>query len=293
MGAQAQRYSACKNGMMSVSDIKSALERMNMRPNAALGQNFLCDDAAVDTIASAATGDGSLSVLEIGPGLGALTGALIKSTPRVTAVEIDRGMVNALNSAFADYIACGRLSVEHCDILKFDMTLLGENFVVAGNLPYYITTDIVLLLIKHARRIPRMVLMVQKEAAHRFFAVPRTKLYGPLAICAQLYYTPESILSLSPASYYPQPDVDSEVVLLTRRDDVTHLPPPAEFLRFTESVFAMRRKTLHNNLKPLLPSAAAAAAALEQCGISPSARAEELSINELVTLYNAIYAKKQ
>lgn len=292
MGAQAQCYGACKDGIMSVADIKSVLEKMSIRPNPALGQNFLCDDAAVAAISAAAIGEGNLPMLEIGPGLGALTGALCAAAPRVTAVEIDAGMVAALNSIYNREIAENKLSIEHCDILKFDVTNIGEGFVAVGNLPYYITTNIALMLLKNACRIPRMVLMVQKEAARRFFAKPRTKLYGSLAIMAQLYYTPESILSLTPASYYPQPDVDSEVVLLTRRDDIASLPPCAEFLRFTESVFAMRRKTLYNNLKPLLPSSDAAMKVLEGCSLSPSVRAEELSIAELTALYGAIYASR-
>lgn len=135
-----------------------------------------------------------------------------------------------------------------------------------------------------------MVLMVQKEAARRFFAKPKDRLYGPLAIMAQLYYECESLVSLTPASYYPQPDVDSEVVLLTRRADAPADIDPAAFCRFTESIFAMRRKTVYNNLKPLLPAADAAAEALARANIAQAARAEALSIEELVRLYRSAIA---
>ena len=172
---------------MSAADIKQKLERLNIRANAALGQNFLCDDAMIEKIASAAVGDGKTDILEIGPGLGALTGALVGRVPRVTAVEIDKNMLAALNAEFAAEIGRGELTLIHSDILKFDISSTEGEFAAVGNLPYYITTPIVLMLLRNAKRIPRMVLMVQKEAARRFFAKPKDKLYGPLAIMAQLY----------------------------------------------------------------------------------------------------------
>ena len=269
------------------ADIKQKLDRLNIRANAALGQNFLCDDAMIEKIASAAVGDGKTDILEIGPGLGALTGALVGRVPRVTAVEIDKSMLAALNTEFAAEIGRGELTLIHSDILKFDISCMEGEFAAAGNLPYYITTPIVLMLLRNAKRIPRMVLMVQKEAARRFFAKPKDKLYGPLAITAQLYYECESLVSLTPASYYPQPDVDSEVVLLTRRADAPADMDPAAFCRFTESIFAMRRKTVYNNLKPLLPAADAVAEALARANIAQAARAEALSIEELAKLYEA------
>ncbi len=275
---------------MNAADIKAKLERLNMRANAALGQNFLCDDEAADKIARAAADDGAWQVLEIGPGLGALTEKLLLYARSVTAVEIDSGMVRALDEEFAAPIESGNLTIVHSDILKFDFDSLEGQFIAAGNLPYYITTPIVLSLLRRAKRIPRMVLMVQKEAARRFFARPKDSVYGPLAITAQLFYNCETLSSLTPASYYPQPEVDSEVVLLKRRTDAPDIDP-ALFCRFLENIFAMRRKTVYNNLKSIMPSAEAANAALERAGIAPSARAEALSIAELVRLYTE-YARQ-
>lgn len=128
-----------------------------------------------------------------------------------------------------------------------------------------------------------MTFMVQKEAARRFFAAPKTKLYGPLSIMAQYYYDIQSLLSLSPASYYPQPDVDSEVVRLIRRDMTAKLEPK-RFFGFVEALFAMRRKTIYNNLKPILGSRDAICDALSSAGIAENARAEELSIDKLAQL---------
>ena len=130
---------------MSAADIKQKLERLNIRANAALGQNFLCDDAMIEKIASAAVGDGKTDILEIGPGLGALTGALVGRVPRVTAVEIDKNMLAALNAEFAAEIGRGELTLIHSDILKFDISCMEGEFAAAGNLPYYITTPIVLM----------------------------------------------------------------------------------------------------------------------------------------------------
>ena len=129
---------------MSAADIKQKLERLNIRANAALGQNFLCDDAMIEKIASAAVGDGKTAILEIGPGLGALTGALVGRVPRVTAVEIDKSMLAALNAEFAAEIGRGELTLIHSDILKFDISSTEGEFAAAGNLHYYITTPIVL-----------------------------------------------------------------------------------------------------------------------------------------------------
>ena len=267
--------------------IKELLQRHGFSFSRALGQNFIINPGVCPKMAELGGAAPGVGVLEIGPGLGALTGALVGRVPRVTAVEIDKNMLAALQDEFANQIEGGALSLIHSDILKFDISSMEGEFAAAGNLPYYITTPIVLMLLRNAKRIPRMVLMVQKEAARRFFAKPKDKLYGPLAITAQLYYECESLVSLTPASYYPQPDVDSEVVLLTRRADMPTDMDPTAFCRFTESIFAMRRKTVYNNLKPLLPAADAAAEALARANIAQAARAEALSIEELARLYEA------
>lgn len=268
-------------GANGINNVKAQLEGLNVRPNPALGQNFLCDDSAIELISRAASYDGQHELMEIGPGLGALTGALIGLVPRVTAVEIDANMVRALKARFSGEAG---LDIIQSDILKLDIpSVMPGTFIAAGNLPYYITTPIVTRLLCLSSSIPCMTFMVQKEAARRFFAAPRTKLYGPLSIMAQYYYDIQSLLSLSPASYYPQPDVDSEVVRLIRRDMTAKLEPK-RFFGFIEALFAMRRKTIYNNLKPILGSRDAICDALSSAGIAENARAEELSIDKLAQL---------
>lgn len=266
---------------MSVSAIKTQLEQLGLTPNKALGQNFLCDEAAAARIGREACLAG-LPVVEIGPGLGALTGVLVAHAAQVTAVEIDGAMVRALNLAFPHEPG---LTVLHQDFLKCDLAGLfappGSAFTVAGNLPYYVTTPIIMRLLTSGLPIPKMVFMVQREAARRFFAAPHAKIYGPLTVLSSVYYHAESLMSLSPASYYPQPEVDSEVVILTRREETglcSALP------RLLDAAFAMRRKTLVNNLKATGLPAETVCALLDRCGIDSRARAEELEPGRFLLL---------
>lgn len=266
--------------MTGAARIKEQLERFGLSPNRALGQNFLASGEKAEAIAKAACQDG-LPVLEIGPGLGALTGPLLCRAPRVCAVEIDQAMAGALRSLFAQD---PRLRIFQEDFLKADLNLLygelGGPFVVAANLPYYATTPICLRLLGCGLPISRMVLMAQREAADRFFARPGYRQYGPLSVLAQYYYAPQALMDLSPGDYYPQPEVSSGVVLLIRRE--TALIPG--FLDFLQRAFAMRRKTLGNNLKGL----SGAAQAMERCGVSPGVRAESLAPETLAELAEAL-----
>ena len=267
--------------MTAVDRIKEQLYSFSLRPNKALGQNFLASEEKAEAIALAAC-QGGLPALEIGPGLGALTAPLLRHAPKVCAVEIDKAMVDALTSLFANE---EKLCILHQDFLQTDLGCiqaeLGGPFAVAANLPYYVTTPICLRLLSSDLPIVRMVLMAQKEAADRFFAQPSSRQYGPLAVLAQYYYQPVRLMELSPADYYPQPDVSSSVSLLTRQDTAL-IPGFADFL---QRAFAQRRKTLHNNLKGL----SGAQDALERCGISPAARAESLEPEALAALAQAFF----
>lgn len=230
---------------MGLEQIKARLQELCLTPNKALGQNFLADDAAVERIADAACISGH-PVLEIGPGLGALTVALAARAPCVTAVELDAAMVGALSREFC---ANARLDIIHADFLKFDIERYAQNagaYCAAGNLPYYVTTPICMKLLTCSGLPERMVLMVQKEASERFTVKTGTKLYGPLSVLSQLYYDCETLMTLTPCSYYPQPEVDSAVLVFTRKQGVPSVPGLPKLL---ETAFAMRRKTLLNNLR--------------------------------------------
>lgn len=266
--------------MQDVQQVKALLARFGLSPNRGLGQNFLVDGDKAEAIAAAACPEGG-PVLEIGPGLGALTEPLLARARRVCAVEIDPALCQALQALFGQE---PRFTLLQGDFLKADLeeihAILGGPFSVAANLPYYVTTPICLRLLSCGLPIPRMALMAQAECADRFFAQPGSRQYGPLAVLAQYYYQPRALCSLSPADYYPQPGVDSQVVALESRNR----PFLPQFAGFLQQAFAMRRKTLRNNLKayPGLEDA------LESLDLDPGCRAEALSPQQLASLCTAL-----
>ena len=286
---------------MDAAQIKRALSEAGLRPNAALGQNFCVDEARLAAIVDAADVAGR-PVLEVGPGLGALTEPLLARAARVVAVEKDAALAALLSRRLA--AAGARLAVYTADILRFDVAAAmeaapaapgnpaapgsfhspgapGAAFCVAGNLPYYITTPIVERLLP---LLPlSLTLMVQREAAARFSAGPGARVYGPVAVFSQLYYTVRHVMDVPRDSYYPQPDVDSSVVHLARRDALP-AAEPAALLAFLHRAFAMRRKTLWNNLARA-PQAAAALAAL---GLPADVRAEALPPAALLAVFQAL-----
>ncbi len=264
---------------MGAEIVRELLRQYGLVPNRALGQNFLIDDAAARRIADKAAG---FPVLEIGSGLGALTEPLLSRSPKVVAVEIDGRMAEILRHRFGNQ----HLTVIRADFLKTDLTeledMLGGEYCVAANLPYYITTPICMRLLCR-RRIHSMALMVQKEAGYRFFAGPGDRVYGPMAVLSQYYFELERLMTLSPESYYPQPDVDSVVVYLKSRG----AQPMPQLPALLEAAFSMRRKTLFNNLKPLL-GAQDAKETLSRCGIDGGLRAEALNVEDFAAIAREI-----
>jgi 16S rRNA (adenine1518-N6/adenine1519-N6)-dimethyltransferase len=260
---------------MGTVKTKELLQQFGLTPNKALGQNFLCDENAVSSILDAA-GIDEKCVLEIGPGLGALTVPLLERAKKLAAVEIDAALYNVLETRLKDR---ANVHLIHRDFLKFDVKELytdffkGGSFCVVANLPYYVTTPICMALLSDDYAIESMTLMLQKEAAERFFTPPETKIYGPMTVLAQYGYTIKKVLSLSPAAYYPAPEVDSVVIRLQKKADapfIQALPP------LLTAAFSMRRKTIFNNLKPLFQTREALSDALDACSINPAARAESL-----------------
>ncbi len=247
------------------------------RPNRALGQNFCVDGDALDAVA-AALPLGGRPVVEIGAGLGALTERLLRSpASRVYAIELDAALAAETGTA----LLCDRLAMVMGDVLELDMSIFPPGAVWCGNLPYYITTPITERLLALAP--PAMALMVQREAADRFFAAPSDKNYGAVAVISQLYYDLDVLFSLDPTSYYPPPDVRSAVVRLVKKPDAPDVPP-ARLAAFVKGCLAMRRKTLQNNLSAF-PGAADAIAA---CGLPAGVRAEALPPQTLLRLYKTL-----
>ena len=270
--------------LCSPAGIKERLGFFGLTPNKGLGQNFLADEAVRDALIDAMQVDG-LPVLEIGPGLGALTEGLLMRAKAVAAVEKDAAMVRVLKET----LSSPRLILVEGDILKTDIaalhqTLGGGPLAVAGNLPYYITTPIVLMLLKCPLPITSMTLMLQQEAAERFLVKPGDRVYGPLTVAAQCGYEVEEVIKLPPSAYYPQPDVHSAVVRLVSKG----APLPEGFLSFLQSAFAMRRKTLLNNLLSAGYSRETIRKALQDANLPESVRAEALEPGALLSLFRTL-----
>lgn len=272
-----------RDAMLTPKQIKELFQAHHREPNRALGQNFLVDVAARDRIAAAVPADGN-PVLEIGPGLGALTQALCGNSRRVVAVELDRFLAEHLARELCP--RCPGLTVAEGDILKTDLAgFFAGPWHAAGNLPYYITTPILerlLLLLPLS-----LTFLMQREAAPRLLAGPGDKLYGPVPVFCALYYHAQVVADLAPHSFYPPPEVHSRAIHLAKRADHP-AADPAAFFAFLETIFAQRRKTLLNNLAAANVPRARVQDFLAQSGIYSGVRAENLPFEQILLLYNAI-----
>jgi len=266
-----------------IQEVRSYFKVHGGAPNKALGQNFLVDGAALDAILEAAHIE-NRAVLEIGPGLGALSGGILSRAACAAAVELDATLCTHLHERFGSAWTLFHADFLRCDLRSIHESLGGGPFCVLGNLPYYITTPACMRLLTSGLPIESMTFMLQKEAAARFFAPPGTRAYGPLGILAQLYFEAESVCTLSPQSFYPQPAVDSQVIHLTRNGRPYDPKLPA----LLEAAFHMRRKTIFNNLRAIQNESAKLEAALAACSIAPGLRAEALVPEAFLRLANAL-----
>lgn len=267
------------------------LKVFHLRASKKLGQNFLIDAAVVRGIVEAAELQKGDRVLEIGPGIGTLTQGLAESGAQVTAVELDKKLPAVLAETLKGY---ENVRIVQGDILKTDIReLMGDApFKVAANLPYYITTPILMALLEQRLPIRKIVTMVQKEVAERMIAPPGSKTYGALSVAVQYYTAPEIVLDVPPKSFIPAPEVDSVVIACKVRGE----PPVAVrdeklFFRVVKAAFGQRRKTLSNALKGAGFLKDEVQEALEQAGIEAARRGETLSLEEFAQLADAFTMK--
>ena len=258
---------------------KDLITEYSLRPNRALGQNFLIDENAIGRIVSLAAEPG-LPILEIGPGLGALTFPMAETGLPIAAVELDDALAKILGERLPDNVRVINRDFLKADLNEVHAALGGGDIAAVGNLPYYITSEIVMRLITSKLPVKRMVIMTQREAAERFFAKPGDRNYVPLSVLSQRYYDIRPAFELSPDMYWPQPEVSSAVTVFERNG----VEYDEGFPRFLKCAFAMRRKTLVNNLLPLGVSRAEAAELLINAGLEPTVRAEALGVSELAEL---------
>ena len=265
---------------MKLSEIDATLREIRVSPVKTLGQNFLHDRNLARWIVERAALTADDYVVEIGPGLGALTEFILESGARVLAIEKDQRLVEFLRQRFTGT----RLEIVHGDALDFDVRALfaEERVKLLGNLPYYISSQILLKFTKYPSPISLWLLMLQKEMAQRISAAPGTSDYGALSLIVQLQYRVEFLRTVPASVFLPAPDVDSAFVRITPRLPA-ELPPhdPETFLRLVRLGFSQRRKQLRNLLKAEVPEWEQAAAAV---GFDPRARAEELSLKQWVAL---------
>ena len=265
-------------------DVKAELSLYGIVPNKALGQNFLADERAICAILDAAD-VGDKNVLEIGPGLGALTLPLSERANKVLAVEIDKRMADILAEKTADI---ENVEIINADFLKVKDDMLSEKlgcFSVVANLPYYVTTPIAMKLLTSGLDIRSMTLMMQREATVHFTAEKGTKQYSPLCIMCEYLYDITEVTELSPQSYYPQPDVYSKVLhFASKGADLTRVK---SLSRILTAAFSMRRKTIRNNLCNLGISKDEVKKLLDECGIEAGRRAEQLDLDDFIKMADA------
>lgn len=287
-------------------DTKSVMKKFNIRPSKSLGQNFLTDDSVIKRIADAAGIGNTDLVLEIGPGLGSMTAELASRAGHVVAVELDRHLMPVLKENLRGF---GNLTLLNRDVLELDIQkdvreipeisaagFRPEALKIVANLPYYITTPVIMKLLENEISADRMVFMVQSEVADRMAAKPGGKEYGALSVAVQYYSRPEKVFGVPPHCFIPQPGVDSTVVRL----DIFKTPPVelmdrALFFRTVKAAFGQRRKTLVNalyNSGYFNTSKEEFKQILENMGIEENRRGETLSIMQFAELSNFIFRKK-
>ncbi|WP_082125294.1 16S rRNA (adenine(1518)-N(6)/adenine(1519)-N(6))-dimethyltransferase RsmA [Silvibacterium bohemicum] len=261
-----------------------------MKHKPKLGQNFLVDPAACMAIAQALGDLSQHTVVEIGPGAGAITEILAPRARRLIAIELDRDLAPRLREQFS---AQPSVEILQADVLTVDFDSLREStndpLMVIGNLPYYITSDILLRLFRFHAAIARAVLMVQREVADRIAAVPGTRDYGLLSATAQLYARVERVLTLPPTAFMPPPEVHSTVLRLEMHPRFEELGVEAEpFFAFLKQSFAQKRKTLAKNLRAAGFEAGRITQAIASAGVSPMARAEELGLESMAQIWQQL-----
>jgi 16S rRNA (adenine1518-N6/adenine1519-N6)-dimethyltransferase len=261
-----------------------------------LGQNFLTDSNILSDIVAAAELSPDKGALEIGPGIGALTQPLAEAAGTVVAVEIDQRLIPILADTMSPY---PNVRIVHGDVLKLNLRELWEEHFtgcskvsVVANLPYYVTTPIIMKLLEEKLPVEHIVVMIQREVAERMSAKPGTKAYGSLSIAVQYYCIPEIVRIVPPTVFIPQPNVDSAVIRLKLRDKpAVETEDEAFMFEVIQASFVQRRKTISNNLLAAFfgkERKAELEAVLASCGVDPVRRGETLTLEEFALLSRAI-----
>lgn len=282
--------------MYNLSDIniiKSILSKNGFSFSKALGQNFIIDDSVCPRMADAAVPSGDYGVVEVGPGIGVLTAELAKLAKRVVAIELDDRLPPILNDTLSDF---DNVKIVSGDVMKIDLkALIKEEFpdtpvVICANLPYYITSPVIMKLLEESLPIESIVVMVQKEAADRLCADVGTRDAGAVTVAVNYYATADELFFVGKECFMPSPKVDSEVIKLTLRDNHPYDIDEAKFFNMIKTAFTKRRKTIMNSLCFGSVTKDALGATLDSLDIPRTARIEELNMEQLIAIYTALFA---
>ena len=279
---------------------KGILDKYGFSFKKSLGQNFLIDTNILHRIVDHANVTDSSGAIEIGPGIGALTEQLAKRAKKVVAFEIDQRLLPILGETLAPY---NNVKIVHSDVLKADVNrvireeMQGiDDIMVVANLPYYVTTPIIMKLLTENIPIRGIVVMLQKEVADRISAKPGTKDYGSLSIAIQYYTTAEVVMTVPKTVFVPQPNVESAVIRLMKRErPIVEVQDETFFFEVVRGSFSQRRKTILNNLMSSLEDGKANKSLIEgiltNLDIDPRRRGETLSIEEFARLSDELYSR--
>jgi 16S rRNA (adenine1518-N6/adenine1519-N6)-dimethyltransferase len=269
--------------LLGPADIRALADRLGVRPTKSLGQNFVHDANTVRRIVRTAQLAAGEPVLEVGPGLGSLTLALLDAGHPVTAIEVDRTLAAALPGTVAARLPAAALQVVAADALQVS-DVPGQPSALVANLPYNVAVPVVLHLLAALPTLRHGLVMVQAEVADRLAAAPGSKAYGVPSVKIAWYGTARRAGSVPPAVFWPVPNVESGLVRLERREPPKTSASRDEVFALIDAAFAQRRKTLRAALAGWAGSAGAAEAALRAVGIEPSARGETLSVEQFARL---------
>ena len=278
---------------MNKKEVEQILNNHGISVKKKFGQNFLLDQNILNKIVTILPASDMKNVIEIGPGLGFLTKEITKVAKKTVLYEIDEEMVDFLTKQDLK-----NTTICNIDVLKIDVRdevkkhFENENVSLVANLPYYITTAILTKFLTESSNVNKMVVMMQKEVAQRICGKPKTKDYNALSVFIQYYSNAKIAINVPASSFYPAPDVESSVVLIERKEIVNKAVDEIAFNSFVKDIFLQRRKTLMNNISKTNYSKEKVSKILEEKGYSQSIRSEELSVNEIVDLFNTIYLSK-
>lgn len=280
--------------LSDIGEIKRIMESSGFSFSKALGQNFIVNPSVCPRMAELCGADKECGVLEVGPGIGVLTNELCKVAKKVVAIELDKRLPEILAKTLADH---DNVKIISGDVMELDLHKLieeefqGMDVVVCANLPYYITSPVIMKLLEEKLPIKALTVMVQKEAADRLCAQMGTRMCGAVTASVRYYSEPKLLFKVSAGSFMPAPKVDSAVIRLDIHEKpAVELKDEKLFFRVVKASFAQRRKTIVNSISSSLSmNKADVIGVMEQAGVSPLARAEQLSLEDFAYLANVLW----